>query len=170
MISLKTFEFIELNWFRNDSFGKDLTLKFDDDILANLKFPSIFSNKAICETNTGNWTLRKKGLFKPFIHIYKKGEKESFLSFPYQISKGTQTPITFPSLNVYQWKRVNMWNGTYGWFMNGELIFEFKMVISLKKKRISTSFKKSDLSEQDLSILLLTGTYLLMLVQQSSGT
>ena len=170
MISLKSFEFIELTWFRNDSFGRDLTLKFDDDELAKLKFPSIFSYKANFETSAGSWTIRKKGMFKPVLNIYRSGEKTTYLSMPYSFNRGTQTPITFPSLNIYQWKRVNMWDGTYGWYQNDELIFELKTVISLKKKRITTSFKKADLSEEDLSILLLIGTYLLVIMQQGGAS
>lgn len=169
MLSLKTFEFIELTWFRKDSFGRDLTLKFDDEVLANLKFPSIFSYKAKGETSVGNWVLKKKGFFKPTINIYHKDGKQVLMSFPYNFNKGTQKPITFPSLNIYQWKRVSMWTGTHGWYMNDELIFEFKMIISFRKKTISTSFKKANLPEEDLSVLLLLGTYLLVITQQGGS-
>jgi len=170
MISLKTFEFIELTWFRNDNFGRNLTLKFDDDELAKLKFPSIFSYKANCETSFGSWIIKRKGIFKTAINIKKKGEKKSYLKMPFSFGKGKQKPITFPSLNTYQWKRINMWTGTYGWYLNDELVFEFKTVVSLKKKKMITSFKKSDFSEEDLSILLLLGTYLLVLMQQGGGS
>lgn len=169
MVSLKNFEFIEMTWFRNDNFGRDLTLKFDDEILAHLKFPSIFSNKAVCKTNIGTWKIKKKGMFKPFINLYQKDEKTPFLSVPFSFNKFTQKPITFPSLNTYEWKQVSMWNGTYGWYMNDELVFEFKSVISLNKKRITTSFPKTDISEEDLCILLLLGTYLLIIMQQSGS-
>jgi hypothetical protein len=167
MVSLKTLEFIELTWFRNDSFGRNLILKLDGQELASLRFPSVFSYKAIGETSFGSWTIKKTGILKSKINIRRKGEKHIYLSFPYSINKGAQEPITFPSLNKYQWKRISVWTGTYGWFINDELVFEFKMVVSLRKKKIITSFKKEDLPEEDLSILMLTATYLLVIMQQS---
>ncbi|NJN44138.1 MAG: hypothetical protein HC806_05015 [Anaerolineae bacterium] len=103
---------------------------------------------------------------KPEFTVRVNGSSVNIIEMPINISK-PKTPITLPSGNTYEWKSVKMMSGEYGWYYKGEVIYNFKFVMSFKeKRRVTTTFTKSNLPDNDLSLLLLIGTYFMFSIQQ----
>lgn len=168
MIDLKEFEFIELYWFRKDNWNRDFELKFDDEVVATINFPSIWNKKADCITASGAWTVKLSGIFKFELTVRRKDNKQNIIQAPMKYTKPNK-PIHFPSGNNYEFKKLSNWKSAYCWFYNDEPIFDFKSLVSLDKKRIAVSFTKTNLPEDDLSLLLLIGSYLMIVIQQNGG-
>ena len=169
MTDLKEFEFIELNWHQPSSWKKSYVLKFDEEIIATLDHESIWSKKAIGKTSVGEWSLKISGIFKPEFTMRKNGNSEDLIKISVKLNQ-TKTPITLPSGNTYEWKKVSMMKNEYGWYLNDEIIYDFNFVISLTdRRRLKTTFTKKNISREDLSFLLLIGSYFMFSIQQNSG-
>lgn len=168
MVELREFEFIELYWYQISNWKKNYILKFDDEIIATIEFPSIWTKKAICSTASGDWTIKMSGTFKPELTVRRQGSKVNIIQIPINFSK-PKTPLTLPSGNHYAWNSVSMMKGEYAWYYKEEIIFDFKYVMSMDKKRVKTAFNKPNLPDDDLSLLLLIGSYFMILIQQGTG-
>lgn len=168
MVYIKAFEFIELIWFATDNWGRNLELKFDDELISIINFPSFWSRKANCKMANGEWTIKISGVFYPELTVRRKGSKQNIIQSKIDYIK-PKSPIHFPSGNTYEFKKESNWKSEYHWFYNDEPIFEFKSTVSFDKKRLKTSFNKANLPDDDLSLMLLIGSYLMLVMQQNGG-
>ncbi|MFK7946815.1 MAG: hypothetical protein AB8G11_04445 [Saprospiraceae bacterium] len=168
MVDLKEFEFIELTWFAKDNWNRNFKLVFDDELIATIKFPSIWSKKATCITASGTWTIKLSGVFNPELTVRRKDVKRNIIEAPMQYTKPKE-PIRFPSGNTYEFKKESNWKSHYSWFYDDEPVFNFKSLVTLDKRRLSVSFTKANLPEDDLSLMLLIGSYLIITIQQNGG-
>lgn len=168
MTDLQEFEFIELTWHTKDNWNRDFELKFDDELIATIKFPSIWSRKANCITASGHWIIKSSGIFNPELTVRKKNTIRNLLKVPMKYTNPKE-PIQFPSGNTYEFKQESVWKSAYSWFYNDEPIFDFKSLVTLDKRRLSVSFTKGKLPEDDLSLMLLIGSYLMITIQQNGG-
>lgn len=166
MVDLREFEFIELTWFTKDNWNRNFELKFDNEIVATINFPSIWNRKAVCVTASGSWTIKLSGVFKPELTVRIKDSQQNIVKVPIQYAK-PKKPIRLPSGNIYAFKKESTWKTDYSWFYEDEPIFSFKPLISFNKKRLSVAFTKVNLPEDDLSLLLLIGSYLVMMIQRN---
>lgn len=169
MTDLKEFEFIELNWHQPSNWKKSYVLKFDEEIIATLNHESIWSKTAIGKTSVGEYSLKISGIFKPEFTIRENGQSADLIKISVKLTQ-TTIPITLPSGNTYEWRKVGVMKNEYGWYINDEIIYDFNFVISLTdKRRLKTTFTKSNISNEDLSFLLLIGSYFMFSIQQNSG-
>lgn len=168
MVDLREFEFIELIWYGKDNWNRKFTLKFDDEIIAHLNFPSVWNRKAICQTISGTWSIKISGFFNPEITVRRKNSKRNIIKSKVKYYKFIES-IKFPSGNTYEFKKESNWKTGSSWFYNDEPIFHFKPMITLDKRRISVSFTKANLPEDDLSLLLLIGSYMTVHALQNGG-
>lgn len=168
MVDLREFEFIELTWFAKDNWNRDFELKFDDEIVSTMNFPSIWNKKAICSTNSGSWTIKLSGIFNPELTVRVNNSKRNIIQIPVQYTKPKEA-IRFPSGNVYEFKKESNWKTEYSWFYNDEPIYDFKTLVTFDKRKLSATFTKVNLPENDLSLMLLIGSYLIIVIQQNGG-
>jgi hypothetical protein len=169
MTDLREFEFIELNWQQPSNWKRSYVLKFDAEIVATLDHESIWKNEAIGKTATGEWSMKISGVFKPEFTVRKKGSDKNLIQTRINVSKNNVS-ITFPSGKTYLWKRLGMMTNEFGWYVNDEIVYDFSFAFSLMdKRRFKTTFTKSNFCDEDLSLLLLIGTYFMINIQQSSA-
>jgi hypothetical protein len=169
MTDLREFEFIELNWHQLSNWKKSYVLKFDTEIIATLDHESIWKNQAIGKTAIGEWSIKISGIFKPEFTVRRKGKDKNLMQMSIYLHK-SKSMLTFPSGKNYEWKKLGIMTNEFGWFYNDELIFDFNFVLSLTdKKRFKITFNKSNFCDEDLSLLLLIGTYFMINIQQYSA-
>lgn len=166
MVDLREFEFIELHWYQIGNWNKTYILKFDEEEVATLEYPSIWSKKAYGTTMYGDWSIKISGVFKPELTIRRKDSQRNIIAIPIKLNPQKMI-LSLPSMNSYEWKKIHIMKGEYGWYYKDELIFEFKYIMSLDKKRIKMSFTKPNLPDDDLSLLSLVGTYFMIAIQQN---
>ncbi len=64
MRPIATFVDQTLTWIRPKVIKSDYELRFGDELIATLRFPSFFSSSAIAESADGCWTFKRIGFFK----------------------------------------------------------------------------------------------------------
>ena len=168
MVNLQEFEFIELMWHAKDNWSRHFELKFDDEIIGTIDFPSIWNRKANCTTASGNWTIKTSGIFKLELTVRIKDSKRNIIKVSMNYAK-PQKPIRFPSGNTYEFKKVSNWKTGFSWFYDDEPIFNFKPMVTFDKRQLSVSFTKVNILKDDLSLMLLIGSYLIIVMQQNGG-
>lgn len=168
MVHIREFEFIELMWFATDNWGRSFEFKFDDELISTIVYPSIWSRRANCKTKNGEWSIKTSGVFYPELTVRRAGSKRNIIEAKIEHVK-PKSPIRFPSGNTYEFKKESMWKSEYHWFYNDEPIFEFKSTVSFDKKKLKVSFNKANLPDDDLSLMLLIGSYLMFVMQQNGG-
>ena len=167
MTKLNEFRFIPLDWHQPDIWKRYYQLKFDDELVATLKWRNIFGTKVEGWTSVGKWIISRKGLFHPVYHVKKKGSKQTILKVRVRSSK--IQPIKAPSGNVYQWKRFDFWKREYGWMLDDKPIMEFKALLGIKRRHVNFFYILEGVSEEELSILLLLGTFFAFRIKDSGS-
>lgn len=165
MVKLREFRFIPLDWHQPDKWKRYYELKFDEELVATLKWRNLFGTKVEGWTATGKWVIIRKGLFNPVYHIKQKRDKK--LLFKVKVKSSKIQPIQAPSGKVYQWKRLNFWKREYAWTLNDKAVMEFKVLLGINQKYINFFFLLEEVSEEELSVLMLLGTFFALRIKDS---
>ncbi|MEM7105190.1 MAG: hypothetical protein AAF502_18780 [Bacteroidota bacterium] len=163
----KEFKFIELELLQPEWTKRYFELKFDEELLATIQWPTWFKTTAHGKTAFGEWTIKRVGIFKPKISVRLKGSKRDLYVLKMKsYRKGT---IQMDDRKVV-WDYIQMWKSEVGWIENDRDVMTFRLSYSLTKKRFAKiRMIKTDYSEEELSVLLLVGLYMIHMIAQSNG-
>lgn len=142
------------------------TLHAGEKIYGILVLPKKTSQHiAVASTAQNTYHFLKKGFFKPKIEILRDAEQveTGLLTLSGNLAKGK---LHLPGFADYTWRRPTVWKYRYE-IRNAEqeLICSFHYRTRALKARLEIEVTEAALPEEEVSLLLLIGWYLMILLQ-----
>ncbi len=159
MESIKEFLHIKLTWEKDPYQRKIWTLKFDDDVLVEMKQGGWFFSKYYFATSAaGEWRIKKHGN-EPYLFEFKKknlvGKKEFEIGFKKKSTLGMFNPTKADS---FLWKKLEGGAKGMGWHQDDLEVVRFEKIgRSFSKFNYQASVVNGRLDERWLSAMLISG-------------
>lgn len=150
----------------SDRWLRKHTLHVGDKIHGILVLPKKTSQSiAVASTAQDTYHFLKKGFLKPEIHIIKDIDlvEAGTMTLSGNLSRGK---LTMANQAEYTWRRPSVWKYYYEMRnANQELICSFHYRLRALKGTLQIEVTETPMQEEERSLLLLIGWYLMFLVQ-----
>ncbi|SDL77598.1 hypothetical protein SAMN05421823_10884 [Catalinimonas alkaloidigena] len=166
-----------LFWYETSPFRKHFKLKGaqNKDITAFLKWKKECGSLALGETLAGRWTFKRNGFLRPYISIHAvqppsvppAASEEMGRIWINTNGEGRFAPV--PD-REYTWKCTNFWKNEWSWFFKSKRLLKIDTLSNFNNKVGRVTVETDKVDDDMLSLLLLSGWYIMALMQDESGT
>lgn len=155
-----------MRWSRPRLLERRYTLQAGDDLLAVLRWESLFSCQAVAETADGTWVLQRTGFFRSRVVVRAVGSDTEVATVRAGWS-GTGE-IQASDHRRYRWRKAGFWSPF--WFLEGEdglPLVEFER--AFLRRAAAVRVQPSAGAIPDLALLVALGWYLLVLADDDAA-
>lgn len=161
----REFRFMELVLSQPKWSKRYFELKFDEEIIATLDWPTWYKPTCHASTAFGDWTIKRVGIFNPKVTVRRHGQKRDLFSM--NLNHFMKGNLKLGDRQL-KWRSIDMWRSEMGWIENERDVMTFKLSYSLSKNRFAKMrVIKMDYSDEEMSVLMLVGLYMIHMLSQS---
>ena len=140
-------------------------LAIGEEVVGTIIRPKVFGTLAYVSSGKQEWCLERKGFWKSYILLRKKDEETDLLKISFGKMSRRLLSFTSSKGEVYELVKEGFWGRTWIWTKNNVVLMRLHMKFGIKKTGEIT-FEHNDPME---IILMLTGTYAMLLKQRDEG-
>ena len=140
-------------------------LAIGEEVVGTIIFPKVFGTLAYVSSGKEDWSLERKGFWKTYLILKKKGEETDLMKFSFGRMSRRLLSFTSNKGEVYDLVKEGFWGRTWIWTKNNVVLMRLHMKYGIKKPG-EVTFEHNDPLE---IILMLAGTYAIILRQREEA-
>jgi len=152
----------DLTWVQPRALRAEYQLIADGKALASLRWKKAFGSLATAEAADGRWTFKRVGFLRPRVTVRAEGSVADVAV----LEPGTGV-LQFSDGHRYHWVNTSSWGGEWAFASeDGTVLVRFLFPMASLRMRGRVQVEPEARTQQDLSLLLLLGWYLVVLNSQ----
>lgn len=140
-------------------------LAIGEEVVGTIVLPKVFGTLAYASSGKEEWSMERKGFWKSYIILRKKGEETDLLTISFGRMSRRLLSFTSPKGELYELVKEGFWGRTWIWTKNNVVLMRLHTKFGIKKPGEIT-FEHNDPME---IILMLAGTYAMLLKKRDEG-